>query len=195
MKQTFYALIFSCFTLLLFCNLQCENELFPVYYQLKPWSTAWLDNSGSSPVIAENPLPREAFGIQLSAILSSDGQDTIPPTSDIESYLEPNQPIQSIKIFAVEGFDDVAAGTDISARFRVRRARNKSLEYQSLENAGYIYNFPDFNPESLSRIDLLMVEPPKQAGAYQFSAEILFVASTPSFNADTLITLPTVVLQ
>ena len=45
------------------------------------------------------------------------------------------------------------------------------------------------------RIDLLMIEPPSQAGDYRFAVQIKFDSLVTQLNRDTFITLPTVTLK
>jgi len=161
---------------------------------LRDWRPALLDNSGAQPVLAENPIPRKAFGLRLSARMSSNGTDSLVFTQEQGYYLSPVHPIHTIQIFATDAFDNVAAGEEISTRFRVRTASGSSLDYLALDQAQAVFNFPG-NSESGYYLDLLMTEPPAKAGNYQFSVKVNFEAMSTPLNRDTMLNLPTAFLQ
>jgi hypothetical protein len=195
MSRTLCCSIFGLCALLLFGNFQCEGNFeSPIDFLLRDWRPALLDNSGAQPVLAENAIPRKAFGLRLSARMTSDGTDSLVVTQEQGFYLSPLHPIHSIQLFATDAFDNVAAGEEISTRFRVRTVSGSSLDYLALDQAQAVYNFPG-NSEAGYHLDLLMTEPPAQAGNYQFSVKINFEAMTTPLNRDTMFNLPTAILQ
>ncbi|MFN0213109.1 MAG: hypothetical protein ACKVT2_02535 [Saprospiraceae bacterium] len=193
----FFCTLFSGISfLLLFGNLQChEDDRVVVYYQLLDWQTSLLDNSGREPLVAESPIPRSAFGLRFSNKLSSDGRDTLLFSSLEDYYLVALHPLRRIEMFSTDGFDTIAAGENISDRFRVRFSAFPYLGYYSLDGADRAYNLPPNTLDGDYQIDLLMIDPPSQAGAYRFSVKITFDSLAAPINRDTTFTLPTVLLQ
>jgi hypothetical protein len=189
--QLFLVLI----TLLVLGNFQCVEEVEEIPFLLRDWQTTWLDNSGSEPLVAENPIPRSAFGIRLSANLSNTGQDTMLFNNIDGVYLSSMHPLQKIELFATDGFDSLPAGADISERFRLRHRTFPNLEYLPLDAAELAYNYPTPSLDYSYRLDLLMVNPPSQPGAYRFNIKISFDSLATPLNRDTFFTLPTVQLQ
>lgn len=181
--------------LLLLGNFQCgKTEKYPLPFLLRDWQSSWLDNSGAEPLPAQSPVPRNAFGIRLSARMSADGLDTLPLFNADEAYLEVLHPINKIQVFTLSAFDSLAAGADISSRFRIRSKLYSTLEYDALDNANSVYNFPEFMPEGY-QLDLLMISPPAQPGEYQFAVKIQYITLTMPLSQDTLLTLPNLILQ
>ena len=181
--------------LLLFGNFQCGDPYCYTDYLLRDWQASWLDNSGSEPVSSTGPVPRLALGIGLSARLSGDGTDTLEISSTEECGWSALQPINQLKIFATEGFDTIAAGEEISNRFQLRVSNQSTLQYVPLDQSLYSVNnfYTPFQKDY--HLDLLMLEPPSQPGAYRFSVQIQFDSLPQLLNRDTFFTLPTVLLQ
>lgn len=195
MRHFIPQLLLAVTTLLVLGNFQCEEEVEEIPFLLRDWQTTWLDNRGSEPRVAENPIPRSAFGIRLSANLSNTGQDTMLFNYVEGVYLSSMHPLRKIELFATEGFDGLDAGADISDRFRLRHSKFPNLEYLELDAADRAYNYPLPSLEYSYRLDLLMVEPPSQPGAYRFDIKISFDSLATPLNRDTFFTLPTVELQ
>lgn len=194
MPRFIYTLAFGLVGLFLFGNFQCIEECeYP--FLLRDWNAALLDNSGSEPLVTDSAIPRLAFGLRLSTQLSNDGQDTLRISETEECYLSALHPLRKIQLFAEEGFDSVKSGEDISLRFRIRHKTNSSLDYLSLDNNYNYFNYQAYAPIGAFDIDLLLVEPPSQPGAYHFSVKIQFDSIGILLNRDTFFTLPTIQLQ
>ncbi len=174
----------------LFGNLQCEDYPEEAYFLLRDWQAIWLDNSGHEPIEAENPIPRQAFGIRLVANLSSSGHDTLLLNYTEGISLVPLHWLQKLEILAVDGFDTIAAGENISNRFRVRQGKSPYLQYLPLDNADHAFNYPSASLEYGYRLDLLMVDPPSQPGQFLFEIKIYFDSLATPLNRDTSFTLP-----
>lgn len=196
MKRSNATLAFAFLALLLLGNFTC-GEFCEKYFLLHEWESTWLDNSGNQPRPTADMAPRAAFGIRLSAFMSLDGVDTLNTSeADDACYLFATQPLAKIQVFATDGFDTLAAGQDISDRFRVRRLDNTSLRYVPLQTAETEFNsiYPPFDERF--QLDLLMMDPPSQPGEYRFSVQIQFDSlAGPVMNRDTFFTLPTITLQ
>lgn len=195
MRHFIYILAFGLLILTLLGNFTCEEGPEEIPFLLRDWQTSWLDNSGSEPLTAENPIPRSAFGIRLSANLSSTGEDTLQFNYVEDVFLTPIHPLRKIELFATEGFDGLAAGADITDRFLLRHGTFHNLEYLSLDDADRAYNYPIPSLEHNYRLDLLMVEPPSQPGQYRFDIKISFDSLATPLNRDTFFTLPAIQLQ
>jgi hypothetical protein len=170
------------------CEPYCDN-----LFELRDWQSAWINNSGSDPVITTDPIPRSALGIRLSATLLN--LDSLAVSDNEDCTWNALHPISTIEVFATDAFDTVAIGENISSRFRLRAMNAYSFDYLTLEEALGQINFfyapvaPDY------QIDLLMTEPPSQAGSYRFTVKIQFDSIFMPPILDTLFTLPTVILQ
>lgn len=195
MRRFIPQLLLALTTLLVLGNFQCEEEVGEIPFLLRDWQTTWLDNRGAEPLVAEDPIPRSAFGIRLSANLSNTGQDTMLFNNVEGVYLSSMHPLRKIELFATEGFDGLDAGAEISERFRLRHSKFPNLEYLALDAADRAYNYPLPSFEYSYRLDLLMVEPPSQPGVYRFGIKISFDSLAKPLNRDTFFTLPTVELQ
>ena len=195
MIRFIYTLILGLSLLILFGNFQCGDKDCERYYLLRDWQATWLDNSGSEPVPSVGPITRSAIGIGLKARLSGDGTDTLDISPTEECLWMALQPISQLKIFATEAFDTISAGEEISSRFQLRVSNPSSLQYITLEQSYWPLNAFYAPSQTDYHLDLLMLEPPSQPGAYRFSIQIEFDSLTPALNRDTFFTLPTVLLQ
>lgn len=194
MPRYIYILGFGFLGLSLLGNFKCFVDCeYP--FLLRDWNSVWLNNSGNKPLVTDSPIPRLAFGLRLSTRLSNDGQDTLRLSDTEECYLAAQQPLRKIQLFAEEGFDSVASGEDISARFRIRYGAYLTLDYLLLDNNYNYFNYPAYAGNGAFDIDLLMVDPPSQPGAYRFSVKIHFDSLDMPLNRDTFFILPTVQLQ
>ena len=190
-----YRIILGLSALFLFGNFQCGDPECETSFLLRDWQPALLDNSGSEPLLASGPIPRKAFGIQLTARLSSDGIDTLRISNMEECYLSSIQPIKQIQLSTLNGFDTLSPGQDISQRFRMRIDRNTYFDYLPLDSRNlYLYNLAD-GTNGKYPIDLLMIDPPSLPGTYQFQVKIQFDSLDLDLNHDTIFTLPTIELQ
>jgi hypothetical protein len=192
MIRPLFLLMSSLISLLLLGGFQCEPYC-DQSFELRDWRSAWLNNSGSEPIVTTDPIPRAALGIRLSATLLN--PDSLAVSDNEDCTWNALHPINTIEVFATDAFDTVAIGENISSRFRLRALNASSFKYLTLEEAVGQANFfyarvaPDF------KLDLLMTEPPSQAGSYRFAVKIQFDSTFMPPTLDTLFTLPTVILQ
>jgi hypothetical protein len=179
-------------SLLLLGGFQCEPYCDTVF-ELRDWQSAWINNSGSEPLVTTDPIPRAALGIRLSATLLN--LDSLSVAENEDCTWQAIHPISQLEVFATDAFDTVAIGENISSRFRFRSHNASSFEYLTLGDALGFINFfysrvaPDY------KLDLLMTEPPSQAGSYRFTVKIQFDSLFMPPNRNTFLTLPTVILQ
>lgn len=192
MIRPLFLLVSSLISLLLLGGFQCEPYC-DQSFELRDWRSTWINNSGSEPLVTTDPIPRAALGIRLSATLLN--PDSLAVSDHEDCTWGALHPISKIEIFATDGFDTEATGANISGRFLLRALNDYSFKYLTLEEALGPINFfyarvaPDY------QIDLLMTEPPSQAGSYRFAVKIQFDSLSMPPNADTFFTLPPVILQ
>jgi hypothetical protein len=192
MTRPLYLLMSGMISLLLLGGFQCEPYC-DQSFELRDWRSAWLNNSGSEPLVTTNPIPRAALGIRLSATLLD--PDSLAVSDQEDCTWNALHPISKIEIFSTDGFDTEAIGANISGRFLLRALNDFSFKYLTLEEALGSVNFfyarvaPDY------KLDLLMTEPPSQAGSYRFTVKIQFDSLSMPPVRDNFFTLPTVILQ
>ncbi|MBC7774031.1 MAG: hypothetical protein H7246_01230 [Phycisphaerae bacterium] len=193
MPRFIYLIALSLCGLFLFGNFQCGKDDCWQSFSLGDWQSTWLDNSGSEPIPTQNSVSRAALGIRLSANVF--GIDSTQVAPEDACAWEAAHPIGQLEIFATDGFDTVETGQNISNRFRLRAINTYSFKYVALDEARGALNvlYPPFASEY--RLDILMLEPPSQPGAYRFSVQIKFDTLNMPLNRDTFFTLPTVILQ
>ena len=193
MTRAIFLLMSGLCCLLMFGNFQCEQHYCSLEFELRNWHSVWLNNSGIEPITSSDPIPRSALGIRLSAAFLN--PDSLSVSENEACSWQAFHPISQLEIFATNGFDTIANGDNISSRFRLRALNAYSFQYLTLEQALGPVNFfyapvtPDYE------IDLVMIEPPSQSGAYQFSVKITYDSLSMPPSPDTFFTLPTVILQ
>ncbi|MDX1911759.1 MAG: hypothetical protein SFV22_09760 [Saprospiraceae bacterium] len=191
-KPLFY-LLWGFATIVVFSNLKCEDESCELFFLLSDWTPAWINNSGATPEIADAPLPRQAFGIRLSAPFRDEFSDlTFVP--DTACSLYPVHAIQTIRLWTLTPFDTLPAEAEITQRFMLRWENDGFINYVRMQaNDGVSFEaHPTKSP--LFELDLLMTEPPTTPGIYQFRVGIQFDSTGTALNKDTSFTLPPVSL-
>ncbi len=186
MTRFIYTFWLGLLFILLFSDFQCENEHCEYYFLLRDWQPTWLDNRGGQPQPTQGPVPRLALGIRLSA--RHFAADSFQNSAIESCQWLALHPISQLKIFATDGFDTVAFGEDISRRFSLRANPAYGLRYLALEEAGGALNYFSVPFDGDYYLDLLMLEPPSQPGAYRFSVQIRFDSLALPLNRDTSFT-------
>ncbi len=162
-------------TFFLFSRLQCIGpceESYPFEYYNFNYTIFALNNQGPTPLLAaDNKAPMQAFGLRIQ--YNTYAIDSLLLHFDPECNTQTlDSAITQIWVSCLQNFDATyAAGAALNDYFRVRLDKSSwdLPAYRTLDLG--ISSFNTF--ADTSRADLVLINPPKQTGVYQFKVALV----------------------
>lgn len=135
----------------------------------RTWTVEHLDNSGASPELSTQDIPRNVYGLRISNIGAS-------APGDCDSYYIYGYFFRSIEIITLRPLNDYPAGADVSSEFLVR-THTRPARYATVEEALNELNMPEEAGPTLT-VDFILRNTPKSPDSCQFEIRLLSINAT-----------------
>ncbi len=186
MKIKRVVVIFCCafaFKLIVSCISPCPEKL-GYAYRHSSLHVDGLNNSGSEPVLAQDNVPKKAFGIRLTFLLEelAVSDDALPSLFSV-TYADECGPdfettsidtIVSFRVYTLTKFDATHdSDSDVSDYFRLRSYETTYEPISKFVDDSDRFLYFNFS-EDTKVIDVFLLTPPESNGTYNFKIDIEF---------------------